>query len=83
MNSFSFYNPVKVLYGAGEVRRVGEEAARAAAGLQPLTLRRYAFDRGRSIGAAIVCFAIRRTSRRNAGDRGSAGCTRTLGGSRG
>ena len=28
MNSFSFYNPVRVLYGAGEVRRVGTEAAR-------------------------------------------------------
>lgn len=28
MNSFSFYNPVKVIYGAGEVCRVGGEAAR-------------------------------------------------------
>ena len=28
MNPFEFYNPVKLIYGPGEVRRVGEEAAR-------------------------------------------------------
>ena len=28
MNSFEFYNPVKVIYGAGEVARVGSEAAK-------------------------------------------------------
>ena len=27
MNNFEFYNPVKVIFGAGEVRRIGEEAS--------------------------------------------------------
>ena len=35
MNSFSFYNPVKVLYGAGEVRRVGGEAVRGTGSAAP------------------------------------------------
>ena len=28
MNPFEFYNPVKLIYGPGEVQRVGGEAAR-------------------------------------------------------
>ena len=28
MNNFEFFNPVKVIFGAGEVARVGSEAAK-------------------------------------------------------
>lgn len=26
MNNFEYYNPVRVLFGAGELKRIGEEA---------------------------------------------------------